>query len=407
MSTTQWKEVELGDLVEVKHGFAFLGEYFGDVGKHILLTPGNFLEAGGFQDKTGDEKFYDGPVEADYVLNAGDLVIAMTEQTDGLLGSSALIPKGGPYLHNQRIGRVLVRDSAKADKRFIYYLFNTREVRHQISASATGTKIRHTAPNRVAAVHVRVPDIGTQRRIAETLSSYDDLIVNSRRRVALLMEAIQLVFSEWFVNSRAPDRVTGIDGDLPAGWRAATAADAMRVLSGGTPRTETEAFWNGQIPFFTPNDAVREPYVLDTELHITEDGLASSNSKLFPKDTIFITARGTVGEINLAQRPMAMNQSCYALAALEPLTQRFLFCALGQTIRHLRQHAGGAVFDAVIVDTFSRIPFTIPDRAAVEEFDRTVAPMFAQVENLLLRVQRLRSMRDLLLPRLTAGETQV
>src|SRR4029077_16031960 len=119
----------------------------------------------------------------------------------------------------------------------------------------------------------------------------------------------------------------------------------------------------------------RECYVLDTEKHLTEMGLKTCNSKLYPKDTIFITARGTVGNINLAQRPMAMNQSCYALAGRNGLPPKFLLCALREAIRHLQQHAGGAVFDAIIVDTFKLIPFVIPERRLVELFEEIIAPM--------------------------------
>ncbi len=102
-----------------------------------------------------------GPVPADYVLDPGAVVVAMTEQAPGLLGSSGLIPDDGQtWLDNQRIG--LVRSRADVDERFLYYLFNAPTVRTQINATATGVKVRHTAPKRIAAVQVRVPRRQTQ-----------------------------------------------------------------------------------------------------------------------------------------------------------------------------------------------------------------------------------------------------
>ena len=70
---SNWRECTLGDLVRVKHGYAFKGEFFGGEGTHVVLTPGNFEEAGGFKYKGEKEKWYSGPVPDDYVLNAGDL----------------------------------------------------------------------------------------------------------------------------------------------------------------------------------------------------------------------------------------------------------------------------------------------------------------------------------------------
>jgi len=152
-----WRQCKLGELLEIKHGFAFLGEHFADQGTHIVLTPGNFFDEGGFKHKGDKEKWYRGPIPSDYVLDAGDLIVAMTEQAEGLLGSSAIIPRSGLYLHNQRLGLVQLRDSEQADKHFVYYVFNSKPVRQQIRGSASGTKIRHTVPSRIADLKVSVP----------------------------------------------------------------------------------------------------------------------------------------------------------------------------------------------------------------------------------------------------------
>ena len=83
MKAAHWRQCRLGDLVGIKHGFAFLGEHFGTTGTHIVLTPGNFHEEGGFKAKGAKEKWYGGPIPAEYVLSKGDVVVAMTEQAGG------------------------------------------------------------------------------------------------------------------------------------------------------------------------------------------------------------------------------------------------------------------------------------------------------------------------------------
>jgi len=104
---------------------------------------------------------------------------------------------------------------------------------------------------------------------------------------------------------------------------------------------------------------------------------------------------------------MAMSQSCYALIGKGYVSQLFLFCELKEAIDHFKQHAVGAVFDAIVVDTFKLIPFMIPDERNVRLFEEKARLMFRQIVNLMEQNQKLRTARDLLLPKLMSGEIQV
>jgi type I restriction enzyme S subunit len=170
------REIALGEALHIKHGYAFKGKFFSDVGTHIVLTPGNFNEGGGFRLRPGKDRYYVGDIPKDFILGEGDLIVAMAEQGPGLLGSSALIPEGGNYLHNQRLGLIDQIDASLLNKEYLYYLFNTRSVRCQIIGSATGTKVRHTSPDRIYRVKTYVPDVSVQKKVASILSTYDDLI---------------------------------------------------------------------------------------------------------------------------------------------------------------------------------------------------------------------------------------
>ncbi|HWR10851.1 MAG TPA: hypothetical protein VN445_03420, partial [Rectinemataceae bacterium] len=81
---------KLGDYIHIKHGYAFKSKYFSfKDGNKIVLTPGNFLEIGGFKQRPGKDRFYTGDFPNEFLLKRDDLIIAMTEQTYGLLGSPA------------------------------------------------------------------------------------------------------------------------------------------------------------------------------------------------------------------------------------------------------------------------------------------------------------------------------
>ena len=165
-----WHEAPLAELCTVKHGYAFEGEFFSASGEHVLLTPGSFYEAGGYRERGEKTKYFVGPIPEDYVLSAGDLLVAMTEQAAGLLGSPLLVPESNRFLHNQRLGLVVGRVGVPWSNAFFFHVFNLLRVRQEIHASASGAKVRHTSPGKIGLVSVAYPDtLDEQLRIASRL----------------------------------------------------------------------------------------------------------------------------------------------------------------------------------------------------------------------------------------------
>ena len=126
----------LGVYIDIKHGFAFEGQYFCDEPTpNVLVTPGNFAIGGGFQE--GKLKSYNGPVPNDYVLREGDLIVTMTDlsKAGDTLGYPALVPgtAGRTYLHNQRIGLVSITNDKRLDRDYLYYLVPVRKFISRVS----------------------------------------------------------------------------------------------------------------------------------------------------------------------------------------------------------------------------------------------------------------------------------
>jgi type I restriction enzyme S subunit len=167
-----WLTRRLSDLCEIKHGFAFKSEFFGDTGEYVLLTPGNFYESGGYRDRGEKQKYYCGEIPKNYILDHGDLLLAMTEQAAGLLGSPILVPESDRFLHNQRLGLVVQKPGIPWTNEFFFNVFNTKPVRAEIHASASGVKVRHTSPSKIGEVAVSFPaSISEQNGIVAKLNS--------------------------------------------------------------------------------------------------------------------------------------------------------------------------------------------------------------------------------------------
>src|SRR5688572_9977819 len=147
----KWDTINLGEVMDVKHGFAFKGESFADSGEFILLTPGNCHESGGLKLKGDKEKYYSGEFPEEYLLREGDMLVVMTDLINSapILGGSFLIPEDNRFLHNQRLGLVQITNERRINKGFLFYLLNTHAYRGQVRGSASGATVRHTSPSRI------------------------------------------------------------------------------------------------------------------------------------------------------------------------------------------------------------------------------------------------------------------
>ena len=193
-----WVWFRLGDVSTLKHGYAFSSEFFtSEPAPFVLTTPGNFYEKGGFRDRESKRKYYNGPVSPEFIFNPGDLIIPMTEQAAGLLGSPAFIPDDGrTYIHNQRLGRITFNQRVILPE-FAFWFFNCLFFRDELARTCTGMKVRHTSPERVLRVPIPVPPLAEQRRIVakvdELLALVDELenqLVASRTVAQNLLAAL-------------------------------------------------------------------------------------------------------------------------------------------------------------------------------------------------------------------------
>jgi len=368
-------------------------------GPHPFIQTGDVKHAGLYiNDYT--QSYSDAGLAQSKLWPAGTLCITIAANIadTAILGIDACFP-------DSVIG--FTPDPHEADARFVKYLFDAT-IKRRAQQFSQGATQDNLSQEKLLSLEFDVPRVNEQTRIADILSTYDDLIENNRRRMVLLEDSARLLYREWFVRLRFPGHEhTRIADGVPEGWERKTALEAISVLSGGTPKTSVPDYWDGEIPFYTPKDATDGIWVTGCERTVTELGLQNCNSKLYPRETVFISARGTVGKLNMAQRSMAMSQSCYALVGKGHLTQTFVYAAIQSAVDALRQQAVGAVFDAIVVDTFKRINLLVPPSGMLRLFDETVRTIFEQVENLTLQNQKLRAARDLLLPRLMTGDIAV
>jgi type I restriction enzyme S subunit len=397
----------MGDLFKVKHGFAFDGKYFSSEGEYILLSPGNFRDAGGFKLKD-KEKYFTGDIPEEYLLRKGDLLVAMTEQAEGLLGSSALIPASNRFLHNQRLGLIVDWRMDELDLHFLYYLFNTREVRTQIRASATGAKVRHTSPSRIGEVRVAIPPLFTQHKIASILSAYDDLIENNTRRIAILEEMAQSLYREWFVEFRFPghEKARLVDsplGKIPEGWEPwrleKWACEVRRAVDPSAIDPTTPYFGLEHLPrrSITLGEWGQASDVQSTKLAFREG------------EILFGKIRPYFHKVGVA--PVNGVCSTDAIVIAPSFDEAFapVVCCVSSDdfVRHATQTAQGTKMPRANWSVLLKYPLPHPPPELLADFNASFGGMESQMRVLMRKNRNLRTTRDLLLPKLISGQLDV
>lgn len=311
-----------------------------------------------------------------------------------------------------------VTEFKKNIPKYVYYLLSC------LGRMATGDKSTVPGVNRNDLHELEIPFIGdrsVQKKIAAFLSSIDVKIDLNNRANAELEALAKTIYDYWFVQFDFPDakghpyKTSGgkmvwneaLKREIPAGWTDNNISAIAEVFGGATPSKSKAEYWNGDIPFFTPTDASSHVFQLQTEDSITTAGQKSCSSDIFRKGTIFITARGSVGKIAIAGRPMAMNQSCYALAPKVTTNYPYVFLHARTLIHHLKVKATGSTFNSIVTNDIEWTRLISPAPEIVSGFCRVVSPIFERIEVSQRENIELSQFRDWLLPMLMNGQVRV
>lgn len=268
-------------------------------------------------------------------------------------------------------------------------------------------------------VELPIPSIEEQSGLVKQYHTVSDKIKVNEQICEKLETTAQTLYKHWFVDFEFPNeegkpyKSSGgkmvfneeLAKEIPEGWLYNSFTSNCKIAGGGTPKTDILEYWqNGEIPFYTPGDKTFNIYTLSTVKKITEEGLKKCSSKLYPKNTTFLTARGaTTGGIALSAIPMAMNQTCYAILSLinTPIFSYFLTRSL---IDKLKTEAIGATFEAIVTKNFDETFVVISNERTITEFEKRVNSIFEILLSKTKINQKLIELQSLLLSRLAVGK---
>ena len=436
----EWSPVRLGDLIRIKHGWAFKSEFFSEdlTGLPIVVNIGNFKYTGGFRFSSTTLKEYRDSYPEEFRLKAGEILLVMTCQTSGgeILGIPGRIPDDGRiYLHNQRMGKVVVLTPDKIDQDFLYWLFLWNDFNKVLVATATGTKILHTAPDRIESFTFNKPPLLEQRAIAHILGTLDDKIELNRRMNETLEAIARTIFKSWFVDfdpvrakvkGRAP---AGMDaetaalfpdsfeetqmGMVPKGWRVAELRDIVDVIDclhskkpGRQPKGKPLLQLNNiqDMGLIDMNDTY---WICESDYEFWISRIEAQAG-----DCV-ITNVGRVGAV--AQIPVGLkaalgrNMTALRCNRSYPFPTFLIQCLLSSAMTEEIQLKidTGTILEALNVKNIPKLRLVLPPKELLSHFEKICRPMRAKMEQNLSESHMLSDLMDTVLPKLLSGEIPV
>ena len=404
-----WKRARLGDVCRVIPGYAFKSSDWQAEGIPVVkiknITTDNAVDL--TETDCVPESVLT-PKLQKFVLNDGDILLAMTGATAGKVGK---VRTKRPILLNQRVAKIA---PVEADHGFIWSVVSSQEYQEKFFYLADGAAQPNMSGGQIEGLEIPCPPLPVQRRIAGILSAYDELMENSQRRIRLLEAMARALYREWFVHFRFPGhekhpRVASPLGDIPQGWEVCALGDFVQFKSGF-------AFKSGTFTADGEHRLVTIRNVQDGAFNPESDSRMSELPPNLPpycvlKDgNILLSLTGNVGRVCLVyDGPFLLNQRVSKLAPVEAFDWAMTYCMFREPEMRvkLEQLSNGVAQQNLSPVLASKMEFACPPRELRQRFATVAESMVRRIVQLYTTIQNLRRTRDLLLPRLLSGQVHL
>ena len=273
-------------------------------------------------------------------------------------------------------------------------------------AEATTTTFPAFRPELLSEMEIEIPDLPTQKKIAEILSVYDAKIENNNKIIKNLEATAQTIFNEWFINFRFPGHekarmVKSEMGVIPEGWSVGKINDFGNVVCGKTPSKSETDYFNGEFSFIKIPDMHGQMFILHTEDSLTQKGVNTQKNKIVPEDSICVSCIATVGLVSITTKYSQTNQQINTVVPKDKnFTEYLYFVLINMKSDLMAIGSGGSTTLNVNTSVFSDLQVLIPNNDILRMFHLIVNPFFNQTKQLLKENLSLKQSRDQLLAKL-------
>lgn len=294
-----------------------------------------------------------------------------------------------------------------SDARFVKYCFDM--LQQDCKQISQGTAQDNLSWQKLSTIKFPAPPVETQRRIADILSAYDDLIENNRKQIKLLEESAQRLYKEWFVDLRFPghEHTRIVDG-VPEGWEIDILSNVVKTASGGTPARNHPEYYTNGFNLWVKTQELTDGFILDTEEKITDEAIKNSSAKLVLKGSILMAMYGaTIGKLGIATQDLTCNQACCVFDISDfKYGAMYLFCWLLANRNLMIKLGKGAAQSNLSQAMIKNLKILVPCSNVLYQFSCFVDSLYLQILNIQKQITILSESRDRLLPKLMSGDVE-
>lgn len=396
----QWKKTRLGDVCRVLPGYAFKSSDWQAEGIPVVkiknITTDNAVDLTEI-DCVPESVLT--PKLQKFVLNDGDILLAMTGATAGKVGK---VRTKRPILLNQRVAKI---SPVKADHGFIWSVVSSQAYQEKFFYLADGAAQPNMSGGQIEDLEIPCPPLPVQQRIAGILSAYDELMENSQRRIQILETMARILYREWFVHFRFPGhethpRVASPLGDIPKGWEVKKLGDIAEDMRRNVPKGELDE----PTSYVGLEHIPRRSLALNAWETATELG---SNKLEFKKgEVLFGKIRPYFHKVSVAPFDGLCSADTIVIRSRRPEHYAVVVACVSSDafVAEASATANGAKMPRANWDVLEKYQLVIPKGKVAEKFSALFTDIIAQQQALIFQIQNLRRTRDLLLPRLLSGD---
>jgi len=271
------------------------------------------------------------------LLKEGDLLVTKSSGSEKHIGKTALVNKDIEKLNccfSNFMTRL--RPNRKQKSKILHYFLNSDNARSQFNYFSNSTvglgNLNEDCFKNL--IFVKIPldeQVKIQNFLDKKTAKIDALIEKDKKLIELLKEKRTALINHVVtkgLNPEAKMKDSGIEwiGEVPEGWSKNKIKHFSKMITGTTPDSGNEKFWDGDIIWVTPADlSQRKKYVSDSKRKITKEGYDSCGTEFVNKNGIILATRAPIGYATIVKTKLCFNQGCKAFEILKEFYPDYIY----------------------------------------------------------------------------------
>lgn len=395
-----WKQVSLSDVtavIDCKHRTPTYVEF-----GIPLVSPGT-IKWGALDLISPVKRVRDDEYESlmDHcTVDIGDLVMSRNQS----IGIASYVESNEPFVLGQ--DTVLIKP-IKADSKFVFYKLQSEVVQRGIIKLAGGSTFSRINLADIRKLKLNLPPLPEQSKIAQILSAWDKAITTTEQLLANSQQQKKALMQQLLTGKKRLLDSNGVRFSWE--WKTTKLSRMGKILSGGTPDTNTREFWDGEISWLTPTDvtALKSRFVLSTARTISDAGVKNSSTTLLPAGSLMVCTRATIGALAISTTEICTNQGFKNIVPSNNFDVNFIYYTLLYNTQELVRKASGSTFLELSKKDFENIELPCPLLEEQQKIAAVLSTADQEIAALQQKLVALKQEKKALMQQLLTGKRRV